>query len=62
MWKKLTVETGMRARKAILVAIVAMDVELAHTVHTLKLLEAIEGNLTGSSNELQKLRTLLLVE
>lgn len=52
----------MRARKAILIAIVPMDIEAAEAVHALKLLEAIERNLAGTGNELQQLSLLFLVE
>lgn len=60
--ERLTVETRVRAWKTILVAVVAMDVESADTVHTLKFLEAIERHFTGASDELQQLGTLFLVE
>lgn len=43
----------MRARKALLVTVVAMDVESVDSVHTLKLLEAVKWYFTGSSDELE---------
>lgn len=52
----------MGAWKAILVAIVAVDIEFADAIHTLELLEAIERNFARSGDELEQLGTLLLVE
>lgn len=39
-----------------------MDVEFAHAVHTLQLLEAVERNLTRTGHELQQLGPLFFVE
>lgn len=39
-----------------------MDIKLAHSIHALQLLEAIERHLGRSSDKLQQLGTLLLVE
>jgi hypothetical protein len=38
-----------------------MDIEATESIHTLKLLEAIERNFTCSGNELQQFGTLLFV-
>lgn len=62
MGVKLTVETCVCARKAILIAIVAVDVELADTVHTLQLLEAVKRNLASTRDKLEQLSTFLLIE
>lgn len=59
---RLTVEAGVRARQAVLVAIVAVDVELAHTIHALQFLETVEGDLTRAGHELQQLGSLFLIE
>ena len=39
-----------------------MDIESIDAVHTFKVLEAIEGNLAGSCNELKHFRAFLLVK
>lgn len=52
----------MRARKALLVTVVAMDVEPVDSVHTLEFLEAIERYFTGPGDKLEQFGTLLLVE
>lgn len=49
---ELTIETSMRTRQPILIAVVAMDVEFTKAVHALELAEAIERHLTRTSNEL----------
>lgn len=53
LWKIQLVETGVRGWQAVLVTVIAMDVEPAETVHALKLLEAVEGHFAGTSDELQ---------
>ena len=58
----LTVETRVRAWKAVLVTIVPMDVEPADPVHALKLLEPVERNFTGTGDELQQLGPFFLVK
>lgn len=57
-----TIEASVRAWKTIFAAIVAMDIKSAEAVHTLQLLESIERNFAGSSDELKKLSTLLFVK
>ena len=52
----------MTARQTILAAIITVNVELGKAIHALKLLEAIERNLGSSSDELQELGFLFLVE
>lgn len=52
----------MRARQALLVTVVAMDVEPVDSVHTLEFLEAVEWHFTGSSDKLEQFGTLFLVE
>lgn len=52
----------MRAWEAILVTVVAMDIEPVDSVHTLKFLESIEWHLAGSGHELEQFRTLFFVE
>lgn len=60
--EKLTVETCVRAGQTSLVAIVTVDVELAHSVHAFQFLETVERYLGGTGDELQQLGTLLLVK
>lgn len=52
----------MRARKAILAAIVTMNVESADTIHALQFLEAVQRHLGCARDELEKLGEFLLVE
>jgi hypothetical protein len=59
---KLTVETCVRAREAILVAIIAVDIEFADTVHTLQLLEAVERDLASTRDKLEQLGAFFLIE
>jgi len=61
-WTKLTVKASMTARQTILAAIITVNVELGEAIHALELLEAVERNLGSSSDELQKLSFLFLVE
>ena len=58
---ELTVEARVGAWKSFLIAIITVDVEPTEAVHTLKLSEAVERNLAGTSNELQQLGALFLV-
>ena len=62
MVEALTVETSMRTRKPILIAVITMDVEPTEAVHSFKLAKAIERYLASSSDELKELGTLFLVE
>lgn len=39
-----------------------MDIESTESIHTLKLLEAVQGDLRSAGNELQQLGSLLLVK
>ena len=48
----LTVETGVRAWKPILVPVISMNVESTEAVHTLELFEAVKWHLTGPCDEL----------
>jgi hypothetical protein len=50
------------AGKTIFVPIIAMDIELAEPIHTLKLLETVEWNLAGTRDELQQFGSLFLIE
>lgn len=50
---ELTIEASMRAREAILVAIITVDVEFTDAVHALELLEAIQWHLAGSGDKLE---------
>lgn len=52
----------MRAWKTILATVVAMDIKSAETIHALQLLEAVEGHLAGSGDELKELSTLFLIK
>ena len=52
----------MRARKALLVAIVAVDVEPAHAVHAFQLLESVQRHLGRARHELEQLGPLFLVK
>lgn len=51
--QKHTIEASVRAWQAVLVAIVSMDIEFAHAVHTLQLLEAVERDFASTCDELQ---------
>lgn len=57
-----TVKAGVRGREAILVAIIAMDVESADSIHTLQLLEPVQRHLAGSGDELEQLGAFFFVE
>lgn len=52
----------MTARQTVLAAVITMNVEFGEAIHTLELLEAVEWNLGGTSDELQQLGLLFLVE
>ena len=52
----------MTARKALLAAIVSVDIELGEAIHALELLETIEWDFAGSRGELEKFGTLFLVK
>lgn len=52
----------MRRRQTIFVAIIAVDVESVDAIHTLQLLETVEGHLAGSCHKLQQFSALFLVE
>lgn len=52
----------MRAWEAILVTVVAMDIEAVDPVHALKFLESVEGHFAGSGDELEQFGTLFFVE
>ena len=52
----------MGARQAVLITVVAVNVEAVDTVHSLKLLEAVKGYLGRACHELDELGLLLLVK
>lgn len=52
----------MRAGQPVLGAIVTMDVELAKAIHTLEFLETVERDFAGTSDKLEQLCTLFLIE
>lgn len=52
----------MTGRQLLLVAVVAVNGEPGEAIHAFELLEAIEWNLAGTSNELQQLGLLFLVK
>ena len=56
------IEAGMAGRKLVLAGVVAVDVEFGEAVHAFELLETIERNLASTSDELQQLGALFLVE
>lgn len=58
----LTVKASMRTRQPVLVAIVPVNIELAETIHSLQLLEAVQRHFARARDKLQQLRALLLVE
>lgn len=58
----LTIEARVGRWQPVFVAIVAMNVETAHTIHALKFLESVERDFTGTSDELKQLGSLFLVE
>lgn len=59
---RLTIEAGMRGRKSVLAAKVLMNAEVCEAVHAFKLLEAVERDLSSTSNELQELGALFLAK
>ena len=59
---KLTVKASMTTRQTILATIIAMDIEFAEPVHALEFLETIQWHLASTSNELQQLGLLFLLE
>lgn len=62
LWGTLTVEACVRAGKALLIAVVPMDIETVNPIHALQFLESIERHLTGAGDELQQLSPLFLVK
>ena len=52
----------MRTWETILVAVITVDVETAHSVHALEFLESIQRHLASTRNELQKLGAFFLIE
>ena len=49
---KLTIEASVRARQPVLIAVIAVNVESAKAIHTLKLAKAVERHFASTCNEL----------
>ena len=52
----------MGTGKSVFIAIIAVNIEPAKTIHTLELSEPIEGNFARPGDKLQEFRTLFFVE
>jgi hypothetical protein len=56
------VEASMAGGQLVLARIVAVDIELGETIHAFQLLETVERDFTGTSDELQQFGALFFVE